>query len=690
MRRLNSVRCTGRAALVLVYALFAVTGLALLGLPAAALAQNLDIGGYQIVQANSSATYTVPDGTTIAPGGYLVLGRFASQSAFESFYGVSLGSNVIYVTNDATSPVVPMINGDETYSLYTDTGTLIDGPTPEFDSSNDSHHRTDPEASPWTADNDTATPGFGVESPDAVYSGLVITEATNAAGTGNYIYEFVEIYYDADGGGTGNNPPVISGVSHDPEEPAGGDDVTVSATIIDYEGTVDDARCFYRFDGGTYSNVIMSHVGGNVYSTTLSSVPSDVTLEYYLLAEDDEGETSLSPSAAPTTVYSVWIPATVSPGKVILFDHGHDQDAGSAGNWRIDDSYPDPYPTNPSSETSWNGQLSSWGYELYLAGHTVRSLTSTITTSALAGVDLFVIPEPQDPFTASEIEAVRQFVYDGGSLFFIADHNSSDRNNNGWDSPSIFGGYSVPHISDPVGSDTETFCGALFGLHVHVKDEGDNAISGSYTNVNSDPTNPVIHGDYGAVSELYYHVGNVMSLWPSANPYLDNVGGLVSKDGGSPHLAAWSEYGSGRVVGYGDSSSMADGTGSESHEDNWHEASHRAFFLNASLWLLVDDASPVYDTPAPFGLGLRTYPNPFNPQTTVSLSLPADASVQVQVFDLAGRLLRTLHDGPLAAGDHQLVWNGRSDDGRVLPSGVYLVRAGDGATVAHKKVVLAK
>ncbi|MBK6900740.1 MAG: hypothetical protein IPH09_16310 [bacterium] len=213
---------------------------------------------------------------------------------------------------------------------------------------------------------------------------------------------------------------------------------------------------------------------------------------------------------------------------MVLFDHMHNQDAGTSGNWRVDDNHPNPLPATPTSETSWSGQLSSWGYELYLAGNTIRSNTSAISAAQLADVDLLVIPEPQSPFTEAEIEAVRQFVFAGGSLFVVADHNGSDRDGDGWDSPSIFGGYSVPHITVPPTGDTETFCGALFGLHFHVGDEGNNAITGTFANVNGDPANPVIHGPYGEVSAVIYHVGNVMSLWPTANPDLSDVGALIS------------------------------------------------------------------------------------------------------------------------------------------------------------------
>ncbi|MFO7653113.1 MAG: FlgD immunoglobulin-like domain containing protein, partial [Candidatus Krumholzibacteriia bacterium] len=76
-------------------------------------------------------------------------------------------------------------------------------------------------------------------------------------------------------------------------------------------------------------------------------------------------------------------------------------------------------------------------------------------------------------------------------------------------------------------------------------------------------------------------------------------------------------------------------------------------------------------------------PNPFNPRTTVVFELARGADVSLRIFDLRGRLVRRLHQGPLAAGRHELLWNGRDDAGRELGSGVYLFRlegAGEPAT----------
>jgi len=82
------------------------------------------------------------------------------------------------------------------------------------------------------------------------------------------------------------------------------------------------------------------------------------------------------------------------------------------------------------------------------------------------------------------------------------------------------------------------------------------------------------------------------------------------------------------------------------------------------------DAMPA----APGARLLSPYPNPFNPNTTVSFSLERESRARVEILDFSGRRLRTLHAGVLPAGTHELQWDGRDDAGRAQASGVYLVR----------------
>ena len=78
-------------------------------------------------------------------------------------------------------------------------------------------------------------------------------------------------------------------------------------------------------------------------------------------------------------------------------------------------------------------------------------------------------------------------------------------------------------------------------------------------------------------------------------------------------------------------------------------------------------------TPARVAL-LGAHPNPFNPQTLISFSLPSTMPATLKVYSAQGRLVRTLLEGTQPAGVHRVLWDGRDGAGREVASGVYLYR----------------
>ncbi len=72
--------------------------------------------------------------------------------------------------------------------------------------------------------------------------------------------------------------------------------------------------------------------------------------------------------------------------------------------------------------------------------------------------------------------------------------------------------------------------------------------------------------------------------------------------------------------------------------------------------------------------GLVVFPNPFNPQTEISFSLPACSEVTLSIYDLRGRKIDTLVSGFLTAGTHTVKWGGRNSEGRSQASGVYFCK----------------
>jgi hypothetical protein len=99
--------------------------------------------------------------------------------------------------------------------------------------------------------------------------------------------------------------------------------------------------------------------------------------------------------------------------------------------------------------------------------------------------------------------------------------------------------------------------------------------------------------------------------------------------------------------------------------------------------------------PGPLAAGgifrlLAASPNPFNGKTSISFRLTRTAPVKVGIYDILGRVVRTLVDGKLDAGEHEFLWDGTSRGGEPVGSGVYFIRAHGGGVETTRKILLAK
>ena len=201
----------------------------------------------------------------------------------------------------------------------------------------------------------------------------------------------------------------------------------------------------------------------------------------------------------------------------------------------------------------------------------------------LKNYDVYIVDEPNVPFTAAEKTAIVQFVQNGGGLFMISDHAGADRNNDGWDAVRIWNDLMRNNSVQSL----------PFGMLVDSTD-----YSETTTNILADTTNPILHGPVGPVTELKYSDGATITLNPSANP---TVKGIIWRSSYPQTLTnvmfATASFGRGRVCLIGDSSPADDGTGAPGNTlyVGWLEvgASHANLHLNASLWLAEKDTAPL-------------------------------------------------------------------------------------------------
>jgi hypothetical protein len=99
--------------------------------------------------------------------------------------------------------------------------------------------------------------------------------------------------------------------------------------------------------------------------------------------------------------------------------------------------------------------------------------------------------------------------------------------------------------------------------------------------------------------------------------------------------------------------------------------------------------------PGPLAAGgilrlLGASPNPSYGETSIRFRLTRDAPVKVEIYDILGRAVRTLVDGNLDAGEHELLWDGTSRGGRPVGAGVYFIRAHGGNVEVTRKILLTK
>jgi len=86
----------------------------------------------------------------------------------------------------------------------------------------------------------------------------------------------------------------------------------------------------------------------------------------------------------------------------------------------------------------------------------------------------------------------------------------------------------------------------------------------------------------------------------------------------------------------------------------------------------------------------QNYPNPFNSSTVISYNVPVTSRVVLSIYNTEGRLVRTLVNGQSAPGSHNVIWNGLSNSGTAVATGIYVYRLQTGDFNAIRKMVYLK
>lgn len=393
-------------------------------------------------------------------------------------------------------------------------------------------------------------------------------------------------------------------------------------------------------------------------------------------------------------LFSVLFFSTARSQVKILFDATKAETAGNA-DWVIDsDTYnldwnpngcttcggneanPQNIPTQAQSgitsstaETYWTGALSHWAVDCAKQGYTVETLPynkqitygSSTNTLDLSYYNIYVVDEPNILFTAAQKTAIMNFIINGGSLFMISDHDQSDRNNDGYDSPAIW--------NDLISNNGVLNNG--FGFSVDLQN-----FSGTFTNIIASASDSIIHGPYGNVSEVQWSNGTSMTLNPSQNA---SVKGVVYKTGSSGNtgaLVVYARVGCGKVAIIGDSSPPDDGTGDPNdvlYNGYITDAAgnHQKLLMNMMIWLAQKNCSTLVQDLEQSSISI--FPNPSNGKVTVHIN----ANVKIRILNAQGQEI---------SFSRSETSEGTILDG--LSAGVYTCYIIDGENIISKKLVV--
>lgn len=212
-----------------------------------------------------------------------------------------------------------------------------------------------------------------------------------------------------------------------------------------------------------------------------------------------------------------------------------------------------------------------------------------------------------------------------------------------------------PHISYYDATNTRlkyaTWTGSTWSTEV--VDDPPKTDVGQYTSLALDPTYPAVGISYYDFTneDLKYAISNecVWSIEVADDGNGDNVGqytSLAFTSSGHPCISYYDDT--------DDDLLYAEGTPTD---------------LTSSPWLEREGSES-----ARFSFFSQSLPNPFTHRTMITYDLPASARISLRVYDLTGCLVKTLIDQPQAAGDHSVLWDGRDDQGKDVPAGVYFYK----------------
>jgi hypothetical protein len=569
-------------------------------------------------------------GQTIKADGYLALVRTADVPVCTGYDGTAA------ITFENSDNVTHMLVTGFTGSLLQDLDTNDDGVL---------------DVTPWTSIVDCVgvvgpnppNPAAGIEyvyctthvGPDGSFVPSHILRCPDS--TGPWAMGSFDVVCTFDTPGAANNcsnlPPTIQSVHSTPCAPAAAQSVNVLADVTDPNNNVTSVRVYYKLEAAAlYDSVAATLTTGSTYQATLPGQIDQSRVVYYIGARDATGNFIRYPNGAPTTStrdYRVGI-----------------QTIASIQSSTVADSC--LTSTFKGKAVNVVGVVTHKKFEYSDNFFYVQSGVGPYSGIKIFGSDSTFVPELGDSVRASGY--IDEFNCQTEVVLFsdcasILGHNRKVR------------ARQLTQVSDIQQEQNESMLVTVQGP-ITVATANDSTNLGKEFKIGSG-TNIAYVGD-----DTFFPDGIGYTIVPQPGMILDAITGIVGyrRTNTTPAPRANPEI----VLRL------------EPRRDNDVD---RDF---------TDTGDDGVDVVKAFGLRQNS-PNPFNPLTTISFSLPQAGHAELSIFDASGRLVRHLLSRNYDhAANERVIWDGRDDLGKVVSSGLYFYKLDSGSYSATRKMLLLK
>jgi hypothetical protein len=443
-------------------------------------------------------------------------------------------------------------------------------------------------------------------------------------------------------------PPAISNITRNLVEVGYGDEVTISANIIDPDGIVAEAKLIYRKNIGTHNEMLMINSGGDTWEAIIPAQNDSSIIDYFIRAVDDEDNVSLSPSDTSRNRFFYLVldrPLTIQDVQYSPFGSGFS------------------------------------GYNSFEV--TVRGIVTADTTdiqgnqSGITSVQVY-IQNGSGPWSGISIVGTETLLLNRGddvTVTGMVGENFSVTEISGLDPGSVEVHSFGKALPDPMSLSTAIIEDLNNGDLAAEQWEG---VLVKYENITITDANadgdPV--PDEGSGGNRNF--GDMLVADATSN--VDTRVGL--QDGTHQYHNFWIEDLENEPIRIkeGDTFDAIIGI-------SWYA------FNNYKLLPRKDDDFVGHVTGTEDEIGLpgnyelaQNYPNPFNPSTKIQFALPVGGNVTLKVFNLLGQEVQTLiNNQVIPAGRHEVIF-----DASNLPSGIYFYRIHTESFAQVKKMILLK